>query len=262
MQMNTMLYLKDILTMKIFEICFSPCGGTKKVADIVAKEISASISYVDLCDRNSSLTNIKITNEDLAVIAMPSYGGLAPDIALERLMKINGNQARTILITVYGNRDYEDTLIELFDIAKKANFKVIGGISAIAQHSIVNNFAKDRPDTIDIENLKKAANKLKNKVTESIVFPGNRPYKKAGKSPIYPYPTKKCIKCLSCYENCPVGAIDKDTLKANHKICISCMRCVNVCQYNARKINPVMKKMAYIAIKKECSIRKEVELFE
>ena len=52
-------------------------------------------------------------------------GVFAPRVAetaMERLGKIRGKQVPAILIVVYGNRDYEDALIELRDYACEAGF--------------------------------------------------------------------------------------------------------------------------------------------
>lgn len=76
-----------------------------------------------------------------------------PALAGERIAQIHGNQARCVLVCVYGNRAFEDTLIELNDIAKHSGFKVIAAVSAIAEHSIMHQYASGRPDRQDKEEL-------------------------------------------------------------------------------------------------------------
>ena len=78
---------------------------------------------------------------------------------------------------------------------------------------------------------------------------------------IIPKPTKDCVKCGICAKDCPVKAINNIDYKADPKICISCMRCVKECPHNARKVNNTLVSIAAMAIKKECEIRKENELF-
>lgn len=41
--------------MKIYEIIFSPTGGTKKVADFLANELGLGITGIDLSDSNEDL---------------------------------------------------------------------------------------------------------------------------------------------------------------------------------------------------------------
>ena len=75
----------------------------------------------------------------MAVIAVPSYGGRVPGTAAGRLGAIRGNGARAVLVCVYGNRAYEDTLVELQDIAKQAGFRVTAAVAAVAEHSIAGS---------------------------------------------------------------------------------------------------------------------------
>lgn len=252
--------------MKIYQITFSPTGGTKKVSEILTNALEKEVIQVDLTNSKTDYHSVELTQEDIAVIAVPSYGGRVPSVASERLNMINGNGARAILICVYGNRAYEDTLVELQDIAKKLNFQVIAAITAIAEHSIVRQYASGRPDTKDSHQLSMYAEQIKKKITtgnsNEPAIPGNRPYKKAGGAGMVPKPTKDCIKCDVCATECPVQAIDyNNPKKVNSNSCISCMRCVSVCPHSARKVSPVMLSAAGIMLKKVCSDRKECELF-
>ena len=57
--------------------------------------------------------------------------------------------ARAVLMCVYRNRAYEDTLLELADTAEKAGFHVIAAVAAIAEHSVIREIAAGRPDAAD-----------------------------------------------------------------------------------------------------------------
>ncbi|MER8252765.1 ferredoxin, partial [Acinetobacter baumannii] len=72
---------------------------------------------------------------------------------------------RAILVCVYGNRAYEDTLVELQDITKQAGFRVIAAVSAIAEHSIVRQVAAGRPDKQDVHKLLEFAKEIQKKVS-------------------------------------------------------------------------------------------------
>ena len=193
---------------------------------------------------------------------MPSFGGRDPQIAIERLKNINGNNAKCILVCVYGNRAYDDTLVEMQDTANSQKFQIIAAITAIAQHSIINEYAKERPDRQDEVILTKFTQDILNKNKEKIApIPGHRPYKKISKTPIIPQPNKNCIKCGLCAKMCPVNAINPITFKTNPQKCISCMRCIKLCPKNVRKVNQLIVKIAAQAIKKECQTRKSPELF-
>lgn len=140
--------------MSIYEISFSPTGGTKKVADFLANELSRDITNVDLSNGKEDFHRFSLTKEDVAIVAVPSYSGRVPSIAAERISKIQGNGAKAIIVCVYGNRAYEDTLVELQDLVQQAGFSVVSAVAAIAEHSIAHRYATNRPDEKDYEQLK------------------------------------------------------------------------------------------------------------
>lgn len=95
--------------MKQYQIIFSPTGGTKKAANAVTQTWS-QVETIDLSVPDTSYTDISFETDSLVLIAMPSFGGVAPQLALERLSMIHGNGALCVIAAVYGNRAYEDTL--------------------------------------------------------------------------------------------------------------------------------------------------------
>ena len=247
--------------MNVVEIIFSPTGGTEKVAHIIGKQWSENTVKIDLSDANTDFSRCVINEEDQVLIAMPSFGGRAPVVAIERLKKIAGNGAKCTLVCVYGNRAYEDTLVEMEDAAKESDFRVIAAIAAVAEHSIMPQYAANRPDASDEKQLAGFAAQIASRDENAVSIPGKRPYKKSGGAGLVPKPNKDCVKCGLCAEKCPVQAIDSANFTADCKKCISCMRCVKLCSHDARKVNGAMVSIAAMAIKKACSVRKENELF-
>ncbi len=247
--------------MNVVEIIFSPTGGTEKVANTIGKAWSENPVKIDLSDPKTDFTKWEIKKEDTVLIAMPSFGGRAPAIAIQRLKQIAGNGAKCTLVCVYGNRAYEDTLVEMEDAAKECGFHVIAAIAAVAEHSIMPQYAANRPDASDEAQLADFADRILRKDGDVISVPGNRPYKEGGGAGLVPKAAKNCVKCGLCAEKCPVQAIDAKTFAADSKKCISCMRCVKGCPHGARKVNGAMVAVAALAIKKACSVRKENELF-
>ena len=99
--------------MNVYELYFSPTGGTKKAADLLTDALAPKAAQVNLTDSKTAFSDLALTAEDLAVIAVPSYAGRVPAVAVQRLAAVKGNGARAVLVCVYGNRAYEDTLVEL-----------------------------------------------------------------------------------------------------------------------------------------------------
>lgn len=252
--------------MKIYEIYFSPTGGTKKVADLLANQLGGEVIPYDITNSKKELFSIALQKEDIAVIAVPSYGGRVPQIAIQHIAAITGNGANAILLCVYGNRAYEDTLVELYDKVKAGGFQVIAAVAAIAEHSIVRQIAAGRPDTEDKKQLSIFAKQISAKLAaghmEPFLIPGNRPYKKYSKMGMVPKPTKKCVKCGVCAKACPTHAIDsQNPKKVRTNMCISCMKCVSICPHTARTVNHVILFAAQCALKTMCRKRKRCELF-
>lgn len=253
--------------MKIYSIFFSPTGGTEKAATILAdalgEALGGEVEKLDLSLRDFPETTVE--SGSLAVIAVPSFGGRVPAVAIERLRKVHSDGAYAAAAVVYGNRAAEDALPEVFDTAKECGFKVISALTAVAEHSMARDIAAGRPDSDDEKVLREFAEKIAAKVqsedTSEPTIPGNRPYKKAGGG-MAPAASKACVKCGLCAKKCPVGAIDPAAPdKTDKNICIGCMRCVSVCPKGARALNAVARGAVGMMLKTVCSGKKENELF-
>lgn len=251
--------------MKFAQLLFSPTGGTRKVARAITGAWEGAVETLDLTD--PAVPSAVFQPEDLVLIAVPSYGGRVPPLAVQRLERMQGNGAGCVLVCVYGNRAYEDTLTELQDCAESRGFHVTAAVAAVAEHSILHQYAAGRPDRQDTEELKKLSLAVLEKYRQgkrelAAALPGNRPYKKAGGSGLVPKAGSSCVGCGLCAKQCPAQAISPDDLrKTDGGKCISCMRCVVQCPQGARKLNGAMVAAAGLALKKVCSIRKECELF-
>lgn len=254
--------------MGVYQLVFSPTGGTRAAADLLAEALftGADVRTVDLTDSRYPFGAQTFTEEDVVLIAVPSYGGRVPKPAVERLAEMRGNGARAVLMCVYGNRAYEDTLVELQDTVQQAGFCAVAGVAALAEHSILRHYAAGRPDAQDRAQLRtfgaQIRDRLASGVRPALHLPGNRPYKTAGGAHLIPQPTEACTRCGLCAERCPVQAIEQDRpQQVDPQRCISCMRCVALCPSQARRVDPVRLAAVDAALKVGCAGRKHGELY-
>ena len=250
--------------MELYKITFSPTGGTQKAADLLVENWEAQSISVDLTDPNAHFSDVSLAAEDVAVISVPSYAGRVPAPAIQRLTAMQGNGARAVLVCVYGNRDYDDALLELKSIADRQGFLPVSAAAFIAQHSIFPKLAAGRPDNADIQAMREFGRRSMelaadayNVCSRQFPVPGNYPYKEAKAIPLIPR-TRRCDKCGACAKKCPAHAIDPDNPSHTDAAkCISCAHCIHICPKHARRWGGLKYMMASRKFVRLFSDRKE-----
>ncbi|MDE7243861.1 MAG: EFR1 family ferrodoxin [Oscillospiraceae bacterium] len=242
---------------------FSPTGGTKKVAEIFSSEIAGKITAVDLGMRT---VQPESTIGDVAVIAAPVFGGRIPAIVADKVRSLNGTGKKAVTLAVYGNRAFEDALLELNDAVASAGFQIVASGAFVAQHSMAPEVGKGRPDEKDRADIcgfaQKVLAKLESAADSQVTVPGNRPYKNSMGIPAAPISNPACKLCGKCSAVCPVGAISLE----NHSVatntnCILCMACVSACPEQARILPPPLQAKMEQMLGALKSIRRENEYF-
>lgn len=251
---------------------FSPTGTTAKVV----KELGISISYklkeYDITLPNNRQENLIFGCNDIVVVGVPVYAGRVPEFLINYFGKVKGNGTPAIFIVVYGNRDYDDALLELKDIFEKNGFIGIAGCAFIGEHSYTTKVGTGRPDINDLKTAIKFGMEIKAKLNSNLDYikttglnvKGKFPYReRIVMSPAAPETNDMCIKCGACAKYCPTGAIDlSDFMNIDAAKCICCCSCIKRCPVDAKYFdNEAVKKSAKMLIDNFSKIRHEPELF-
>ena len=215
-------------------VYFSP---TQKVARAIGEGLGMGRRIeTDLTlDRSAEPILIK---DSLTVIAVPVYAGRVAPVALERIERLKGENSPVILVALYGNRDYEDALVELRDTVIARGFVPLSAGAFVGEHSYSREnmpIAEGRPDTKDIEAVifgRKSLEKLSRVFALTEIYPfyikGNVPYRAVGPSaPAAPVVLEEfCAVCGECIGLCPTNAI---YINVEGKIDTDKMKCIKWC---------------------------------
>lgn len=254
---------------KIHSVYFSPCGGTAKVMKMLAAHFAGSYIEHDLTLPAARNAKINFSDTDFVFFGFPVYGGRVPKNTEQIFSLLEGKNTPCALVAVYGNREYEGALLDLHEQAQKAGFYTAAAVAAIAQHSILPQFASDRPDCSDEERLKDFGLQIVEQARNGhcmAKIPGAYPVRKPASGVIPLSVTAepdKCVQCGKCADVCPCGAIRKDSLRETDAAkCITCGACVKYCPQNARVLGPqsTMERIKTFLTKNALE-RKEAELF-
>ena len=243
-------------------LCFSPTGTCAQTVKAVLQGMGGG-RFEDLTVKGEAL---RFAPGDLAVFSAPVFGGRVPAEALKRVAQLEGNGAAAAAVVVYGNRAYEDALLELGDALTQAGFTVIGGGVFLARHSIIPAIASGRPSREDLDTARDFGRALLEKLEAGklcpVELPGNRPYKKYGGMAVKPIAGDACVACGLCAANCPTGAIPKDDPKVTDPaLCITCMRCIHLCPHRARALAPEAQDLFAAKLARVCAEPKRDEIY-
>ncbi len=251
-------------------IFFSPARKTGNILSLFVSSLGYDAEKYNITSYKKRDISVEFSSNEIAVFAYPVYGDRVPYIMAEQLKKMKADNTPAVIIAVYGNRAYEDALLEMQNILSEKGFIVIAAAAFIANHSIMTKVAVNRPDEKDNEKIKDFADKVKNKIKninnisneKKLNLYGSFPYREYNGIPLKPKGDSKCTACGACVQNCPVNAIMAENPKVTDKTkCITCMGCAAICPQNARHLNKILHFLSEIPFKKKHGARKEPDIF-
>ncbi|MBR0596918.1 EFR1 family ferrodoxin [Sinanaerobacter chloroacetimidivorans] len=268
--------------MNVNAVYFSPTETTKKIVEGIAQKIVRILSentyYInDFTLKNARDEALSFHEKDLVIVGVPVYAGRVPNVLLNYLNSMRGNGAMAVCVVVYGNRNYDDALIELRDIIKEDGFQVIAAGAFVGEHSFSKILAMGRPDEKDMAVVDRFADQICKKLAEgsvhdTITVQGNEPYRKyymprdkAGNPvdirKVTPRTNINCKNCRICANICPMGSIDPVQPSKLNGICIKCGACIKKCPFGAKYYDDPDYLRHQYELEEEFSDRREPELF-
>lgn len=243
---------------KVWSVWFSATGTTKKVVSSIAGELAQQLtlplkeySFNTPDKRTQDLT---FESGDLVVLGVPVYAGRVPNLLLPYIRDhIHGNGALAVPVVLYGNRNFDDGLMELRNVMRDNGFYPIAAGAFVGEHSFSTTLGAGRPDTEDMALAHTLAVQTAEKITSMTEIPA--PVVVEGCDPIRPYYTPRdrngnpittflkakpvtnpdaCVKCGLCARLCPMGSIDWNDVSSVTGKCIKCCACVKNCPTGAK----------------------------
>lgn len=132
----------------IYSYYFSASGTTEDIVRSIAGNIGGGDDAVVV---HHNLTGMRAETapepdrDDVVLFAAPVYGGRLPAMAAERFRRIRGAGQKCVAVVVYGNRDYEDALLELHDILSENGFVVVAAGAFVARHKQPKQHGRNSP---------------------------------------------------------------------------------------------------------------------
>lgn len=111
----------------------------RAIGRALAKAFDIPVQEYDFTLPNARSRKLHFASDQLVVVGSPVYGGVMPLLVREYLAQhVTGEKTACILAAVYGNRNFDDCLVEMQDLMEENGFVVTAAAACIGEHSSGN----------------------------------------------------------------------------------------------------------------------------
>lgn len=242
---------------RVWAVYYSATGRTAQAVETISKALADSLAVPwqkDVFTTPEQRKNIRhYAKEELVVFGMPVYAGRLPNKLLPFVQEgFFGQGTQAVPVVTFGNRSFDDALIELCHTLEANGFHAVAAAAIVAQHAFASSLAAGRPDEMDKQRMVAFAHALAQKLGNGVKQP--KPLVVPGHWPVGPYYTPlgldgkpaiflkakpkteelRCTHCGLCVKVCPMGAVSRQDPAVIEGVCIKCQACVVQCPQQAK----------------------------
>lgn len=242
---------------QVYAVYFSATGTTARVVEEIAQtaavELGCRCRTLDFTQPEARGNSYAFDAGDLVIFGLPVYAGRLPNLLLPFVQgSFAGGGALAVPVVLFGNRNFDDGLIELRDILQGNDFHPVAGAAFVGEHAFSRTLGAGRPNAADLGTATAFAADVAAKIKALPAAP-TAPVAVDGQTPLRPYYTPRdragnpidilkvkprtsdgCNDCGLCVDLCPMGSIDAADPALIKGVCIKCGACIKGCPRGAK----------------------------